>query len=92
MSFNIIGTNMAEQQTKQIDTTQVVKYLNFAFAKAAQAKFPNEVGRVSRNSILYQYQVDFSYLIDEIERGPVYIISRVITDANTLIETMKGVK
>lgn len=82
---------MAEP-TKQIDTTQVIKYLTYAFSKAAQAHFPSEIGRVTRSSALYQYQVDFSYLIDEIERGAVYIIPRVITDANDLIERMKAGK
>lgn len=73
-------------ENKRIDTAQVIKYLSVAFSKACQKKFPSEFGKVTKDSSLYPYQVEFCYLIDDIQRGPEYFVSRVITDANNLIE------
>lgn len=80
---------MTEQKTEQqrpaIDVTRVVKHLNLAFSKAIRG-----LGRPIRDkdgkiNDLYRYQVEFSYMIDEIQRGPVYQMPKVISDANEMI-------
>lgn len=79
---------MTEQKTEQrpaIDVTRVVKHLNLAFSKAIRG-----LGRPARDkdgkpNDLYKYQVEFSYMIDEIQRGPVYQMPKVISEANEMI-------
>lgn len=40
----------------------------------------------------YDWQVEMAYLIDEIQRGPTYIVAKLIADANKLIETVQQYK
>lgn len=78
---------------KKINIEQVVNYLNHAFAKASAKAAPNigykALRTVTRGTVettpLYDYQVEFSYLINEIQRGPIYIVPKLIQDANDLI-------
>ena len=74
---------MAYEQ-KSINRDQVIKYLNHAFAKATQHLGSKNV----KGTDLYDYQVEFCYLIDNIKRGPNYIVSKVITEANKLIDSI----
>ncbi len=84
---------MADQ--KQIDTSQVVRYLSHAFSKATQGKgkairaINPETNKVERTP-LYMWQVEFCYMIDLIQRGPSYIVPKVIADANDLIERINA--
>ena len=73
---------------KQIDVNQVVRYLRHAFSKAHQQAF-SEIG--NKNAVgdpLYDFQVEFSYLVDDIMRGPFYIVPKKIVAANQLIESL----
>jgi hypothetical protein len=73
-----------------VDVQRVVDHLNHAFAMATK-----DMGRPARVQVegsealvpnkLYQLQVDFSYMINEIARGPRYIAPKIIADANELI-------
>lgn len=81
---------MAERhQQKKINVDQVVSYLNHAFGKAQQ-KAISSLGspKNQKGTILYEYQVDFCHLINDIERGPRYIVPKLITEANELIERL----
>lgn len=74
---------------KKINVEQVVKYLTHAFSKAQQRA--STVGiKNARGTQLYQDQVEFCYLIDDIERGPTYIVPKKISEANELIEKLSG--
>ena len=67
---------------KKIDTTQVTRYLAKVFANATE-----HLGRTAvKGSELYDLQVEFSYYIDDITRGPVYHVSKVIADCNQFID------
>lgn len=82
---------MAREQrrdNKQIDVKQVVDYLNGAFSKASEPFGPRSKAVVG--TALYQHQVDFAYLIDDIERGPAYIRAKKIQEANDLIAQMSA--
>src|SRR5271157_5498709 len=72
-------------EEKKINVEQVVAYLSHAFIRAQQKATQAIGNRNTRGSKLYNYQVDFCYMIDEIQRGPVYILPKIIQDANQLI-------
>lgn len=74
---------MAEE-SKQINRDQVVNYLNHAFAKATQKMGSKN----AKGTELYDKQVEFCYMIDEIQRGPQYIIPKVIAECNKMIDDL----
>jgi len=84
-------------EKKIINVEQVVNYLSHSFAKAASkaaSKIGNRALRTVVNgnvhtTILYNYQVDFMYLINEIQRGPSYIVPKLIQDANAMIAVLE---
>lgn len=78
------------RDSKPIDVKQVSKYLSHSFAEAAEQVFGSRAAAV-RGTDAYQYQVDFCYLIDEIQRGPRYILPKVISRANELIAQMRKI-
>jgi len=91
---------MAERKPS-INTDDVVGFLNRAFAKAtfkAAGEIGNKAVRVmNRNgewvtTDLYDAQVDFCYLIDNIQRSPAYIVPKYIQQANELIERIEKFK
>lgn len=90
---------MADHNKKNIDVVKVVTYLNLAFSKAAQAAYSGvgnkavrtvekKTGKVTTTT-LYDYQVEFCYLVDNITRGPRYIIPKTIQKANELIAALE---
>lgn len=82
----------------KINIEQVVNYLSHAFGKAASRaiqkvgskaiRIENDDGSVD-TSVLYDYQVEFCYLINEIQRGPSYIVPKIIQDTNDLISKLE---
>lgn len=76
-------------EEKKINVEQVVTYLSHAFSRAQQKASQAIGNRNYKGTKLYHYQVDFCYLIDEIQRGPVYILPKVIQDANQLILSLE---
>lgn len=84
---------------EKIDTDQVVNYLTHAFEKTYQhvsnsintkpTRKAEPTGKIPDGNLLYNYQVEFCYMIDEIQRGPQYIIPKVISDANNLISQLE---
>jgi hypothetical protein len=76
-------------EEKKINTEQVISYLSHAFMKASQ-KVQHLIGnRNHKGTKLYRYQVEFCYLMDEIQRGPAYILPKIIQDANQLIISLE---
>lgn len=63
-----------------------VSFLNRSFREAAD-EFKKRTGLNSnvRGSILNGYQVDFAYLIDKIQRGPIFLAIQHTAEANELI-------
>lgn len=74
-----------QPEEKKINVEQVVSYLSHTFARSVQKMAPVIGTRNTKGSKLYEYQVEFCYLIDEIQRGPTYILPKIIQDANQLI-------
>lgn len=78
------------QEERKINTDQVISYLSHAFARAAQ-KASYQIGnRNHKGTCLYHYQTEFCYLVNEIQRGPEYILPKVIQDANQLIFALEN--
>lgn len=83
---------------REINLNDVVKYLNRAFSKAAYnasgnlgksaVRFQNEQGEWDTTT-LYDYQVDFAYLINKIQREPTYASRKAIQAANDLIRDLE---
>jgi len=70
-------------EEKKFDVKQVIRYLNHAFSKATRPFGSNN----SKGTELYAIQVEFCYLIDNIEYGPKYIVPKLIAKANELIDS-----
>lgn len=87
--------------SKTINRTDVVTYLNRAFSLAVNRA--QDSGRLGKQATrksdgrkmvttkLYDLQVEFAYLIDNIERSPAYIVAKYITEANELIDQIKAI-
>ena len=84
------NVSYTSNQDKKADTDRVVEYLNRSFAYTLQ-KASDRLGTRdnSKGTLLYQYQVDFCYLINSIERDPGYIGNKNIQEANALIERLE---
>jgi len=74
--------------TNTIDTPQTIRFLNRAFRQATD-RLSNKNTAGTR---LHQYQVKFSYIIDDIQRGPVYMIPKKISQANDLIKEINDIR
>ncbi len=82
----------------EININDVVNYLNRAFNKATY-KNSNIIGKQAVRTMridgkwettpLYDYQVDFAYLINEIQRAPLYNARKAIHKANYLIREIE---
>jgi len=82
----------------EINIEDVVKYLNRAFNKAIyknshiigkQAIRTRNIQGKWETTPLYDYQVDFAYLINEIQRAPIYNARKAIHKANYLIREIE---
>lgn len=78
-------TSLSDEQIKS-----TVSYLNRSFREAAEG-FKTRTGHYTntRGSILHDYQVEFSYIIDKIQRGPVFFAVQHIAEANELISKLQ---
>lgn len=84
---------------KEINIDEVVKYLNRAFSRATYSsssvlgnkaiRFKNK-DKVWETTSLYDYQVEFCYIIDEIQRSPKYIAVKAIQKAYALIREVES--
>lgn len=78
-----------QQEERKINTEQVVSYLSHAFSAAAKKASYNIGNRNHKGTVLHRYQTEFCYLVDEIQRGPAYILPKVIQDANAMIASLE---
>lgn len=85
---------------KEINVDDVIKYLSRAFSKAASKaagtvgtrahRFKEQKSGRWETTPLYDYQVDFCYLIHNISTGPRYIATKNIQRANELIAELEA--
>ncbi len=84
---------------REINIEDVVKYLSRAFSKAATKageivgseaiRTKNKKSGRWETTTMYDYQVNFCYLINNIQRGPRYISTKSIQEANELIAKLE---
>ena len=74
----------APREQKEINIPQVLGYLQSTFSRAAGSRNV----RVEKGMPIYDFQVEFCYLLDAIQNGPKYIVPKTISKANALIEQM----
>lgn len=79
--------HVSEEKSQNIDISNVVYQLNNAFASATSHFNPN---KNYKGTDLYNFQVDFSWLIHEITNGPQCFIWKNVDDVNALIEKVKS--
>lgn len=88
--FPVAKEHQQQHQPKKINVDQVVTYLSHAFSKASQ-KATKAIGvKNHKGTKMYDYQVEFCHLVNEIQRGPQYIVPKLITEANELIESLSN--
>ncbi len=78
------------QQHSTIDSDRVIRHLTRNFQEVTRNM--GKAVRVDKNgeaTELYKYQVEMAYMIDEIQRGPVYLMPKIIADANELIAELQ---
>ena len=88
MNFRKSSTDKPLSLTpEQIKTT--VSFLNRSFRETAE-EFKARTGLTSnaRGSVLHGYQVEFAYIIDKIQRGPIFFAIQHTAEANELIGKM----
>lgn len=89
-----VWNNPMKQNNKSPDrsanTSKTIAYLESTFA-AIIGKYATTHGSDNRvGTTLYKYQVDFSYIIDDVKRGNSYSTQKYIMDANALIDKVKS--
>jgi hypothetical protein len=68
----------------EIDVEHVIRYLTRQFRQKTE-----DMGRdAPRGSELYKLQCDFTYMLDEIKRGPTYQVSKIIAKANEMLDAI----
>ena len=85
---------------KEINLDDVTKYLSRAFSKAAvkaaetigprALRSKNKRSGLWETTPMYDYQVDFCYLMNNIQHGPRYISTKSIQWANELIARLEA--
>ena len=77
------------QQHTSIDSDRVIRHLTRNFQEATRNMGKATRGKNGEATDLYKYQVEMAYMIDEIQRGPVYLMPKIIADANELIAELQ---
>ena len=81
----------------ELNLPQTIQYLNYAFGEAMK-KFRRAVGasrspyklvkgvvRTEDPNAAYEAEVEFAHLINEIQRGPRYTVTSLVSTANAMI-------
>lgn len=83
MAFNNHRNSTRRHDRREINIKQVCDHLSWLFANATKGQ-----GRAIRGNKLHEYQVDFCYYLDDIQRGPTYIVPKVIAECNEFLDRM----
>jgi len=94
MAYQPRTNRFAKTTATPLEVERTVSYLSRAFSNAT-FKASHIIGNKAERSVtssteLYDYQVDFAYLIDNIQRCPAYIVPKYVQEANDLITGIKA--
>lgn len=68
------------------EPSRTVSYLNSTFRKAIESLRMTTDTPIDQ---IKEYEIDFAYIIDEIERGPEHFVIKKTADANKLIREIE---
>lgn len=76
------------------DVAQSVDYLNRAFARARKDYIDitgerSVKSRWGKGTTIYQFEVDYCYIINEIQQGSIYVVAKNIAQANVIIQRLQ---
>lgn len=74
-------------KTEQIEKT--VQHLSRSFRQATRGKGIGLKQGTDSQQQMYNWQVEFAYMIDDIQRGPVWNLPKKISDTNKFIQTIR---
>lgn len=78
---------MAEKEPqKEKDVGQIVRYLTSTFNQATAKLERPYRGKTTGPNRMYQLQVEFAYLLNEVTQGPRCILQKNITECNEFID------
>lgn len=84
---------MATKPLSEAQVAQSVTFLNHIFRDAVEQYRRTHTDETNvRGSLLHGYQNEFSYLIDDIQRGPIFQAAQSIADGNQLVAALKAEK
>jgi len=79
------------------EITNSVEYLNRSFARTKKeymdktGEKPERSAFTGKSSSIKEYEEDFCYIINEVEKGPIYLAEKNISDAKELIRQMYNI-
>ena len=76
----MIKHSNSRRDTQPIDVERVVKYLTYKFSAVNEGVTDN-----SRGTPAYNRQVEFTYILNDIQKAPSYSVGKHITRANTFL-------
>lgn len=89
-----------KDKEKEVNLDDVIKYLSRAFSRAAVKaaivigprahRFKERKSGLWKTTPMYDYQVDFCYLMDNILRAPRYVSTKSIHRVNELIAQLEA--
>lgn len=85
--------NKTVEQSQDVDIEKVkqtveksVKYFNSVFREARTGLIQNK----ATHEDIREAEIEFAYLIDEIQRGPYYNVPKAINDCEAFIKTLQS--
>ena len=79
-----------DELPNKININQTISYLNYTFAEALKTASPIIGVKNTQGTPLHTYQVEYCYLIDEVQRGPSYSVPKTISQINDLINEVQN--
>lgn len=99
-NYTVIDPSSTLSEKQVAKSVKLLRYMFFDACKAYKSKNANVVTHFRRNADLepvipenadttiFEAQVEFSYLIDEIQRGPIFGVTDYIKQCNDLIDSI----
>jgi hypothetical protein len=74
-----------KMQHVKVNVDKVLAGINRSFVQATAG-----LGSNAKGTKLYQYQVDYCYIVNEINRGPSCMVQKYLSDLDDLIDDIRS--
>jgi hypothetical protein len=85
-----------EREVKVVNSGKTIEYLSRAFQGATRGfpvaqrvQWENPTTREKDGERLMKWQTEMAYMVNNIQRGPSYIVPKTVADCNKLIEEIR---